>query len=217
MVQNHLFQVLTNLTMEPPVRTDSESMRDEKVKVLKAMPSLSPRSLIRGQFRGYRREPGVAPDSQVETFTALRLQIDSWRWKGVPFYIRAGKCLPVTCTEIVVRLKQPPTMHPDVALRQNYFRFRISPDITIVLGLNVMAPGEALVGQSAEILGSHQPRADEMDAYEPVLGGRHGGRRDALRPRGLRGGSRGAEQRQREPQHGEEHRRLTHVVLRRRK
>ncbi|HEX7787077.1 MAG TPA: glucose-6-phosphate dehydrogenase, partial [Methylomirabilota bacterium] len=169
-VQNHLFQVLTNLTMEPPVRTDSESMRDEKVKVLKAMPSLSPRSLIRGQFRGYRREPGVAPDSQVETFAALRLQIDSWRWKGVPFYIRAGKCLPVTCTEIVVRLKQPPTMYPDQALRQNYFRFRISPDITIALGLNVMAPGEAVVGQSAEILGSHQPRADEMDAYERVLG-----------------------------------------------
>ncbi len=169
-VQNHLFQVLTNLTMEPPVRTDSESMRDEKVKVLKAMPSLSPRSLVRGQFRGYRREPGVAPDSQVETFTALRLQIDSWRWKGVPFYIRAGKCLPVTCTEIVVRLKQPPTMYPDVALRQNYFRFRISPDITIALGLNVMATGEALVGQSAEILGSHHPGAEEMDAYERVLG-----------------------------------------------
>jgi glucose-6-phosphate 1-dehydrogenase len=112
----------------------------------------------------------VAPDSQVETFTALRLQIDSWRWKGVPFYIRAGKCLPVTCTEIVVRLKQPPTMYPDVALRQNYFRFRISPDITIALGLNVMAPGEALVGQSAEILGSHHPGAEEMDAYERVLG-----------------------------------------------
>jgi glucose-6-phosphate 1-dehydrogenase len=104
-VQNHLFQVLTNLTMEPPVRTDSESIRDEKVKVLKAMPPLTVKNLIRGQFRGYRQEHGVAPDSQVETFAALRLEIDSWRWKGVPFSIRAGKCLPVTCTEIVVRLR----------------------------------------------------------------------------------------------------------------
>ena len=110
-IQNHLFQVLTNLAMEPPVRTDSESIRDEKVKVLKAMPPLQAQNLVRGQFRGYRTEQGVAPNSQVETFAALQLAIDSWRWQGVPFYIRAGKCLPVTCTEILVRLRQPPTMY----------------------------------------------------------------------------------------------------------
>src|SRR3989475_864342 len=107
-VQNHLFQVLTYLAMEPPVRTDSESIRDEKVKVLKAMPPLAAKNLVRGQFRGYRKENGVAADSKVETFAALRLDIDSWRWKGVPFYIRAGKCLPVTCAEVVVRLRRPP-------------------------------------------------------------------------------------------------------------
>src|SRR5262249_51137480 len=109
-VQNHLFQILTNLAMEPPVRTDSESMRDEKVKVLKSIPPLEARNIVRGQFRGYRKEKGVAPDSQVETFVALRLDVNSWRWQGVPFYIRAGKCLPVTCTEIMVRLRRPPTV-----------------------------------------------------------------------------------------------------------
>ena len=107
-VQNHLFQVLSNLAMEPPVRTDSESIRDEKVKVLKAIPALSANDVVRGQFRGYRSENGVAADSKMETFVALRLQIDSWRWQGVPFYIRAGKSLPVTCTEVVVRLRRPP-------------------------------------------------------------------------------------------------------------
>ena len=169
-IQNHLFQVLTNLAMEPPVRTDSESMRDEKVKVLKAMRPLGPESLVRGQFRGYRKEGGVAPDSRVETFAALRLTIDSWRWQGVPFYIRAGKCLPVTCAEIVVRLRQAPTMFQSFDLKPNYVRFRISPDITVAFGMNVVAPGEETVGESVEILGSRHPRADEMDAYERVLG-----------------------------------------------
>ena len=169
-IQNHLFQVLTNLAMEPPVRTDSESMRDEKVKVLKAMRPLGPGSLVRGQFRGYRQEPGVAPDSRVETFAALRLDIDSWRWKGVPFYIRAGKSLPVTCAEIVVRLRQPPTMYQSFDLKPNYVRLRISPDITVAFGMNVPALGQETVGQSVEILGSRHPGADEMDAYERVLG-----------------------------------------------
>jgi len=169
-IQNHLFQVLTNLAMEPPVRTDSESMRDEKVKVLKAMRPLGPEDLVRGQFRGYRKEPGVAPDSRVETFAALRLQIDSWRWKGVPFYIRAGKCLPVTCTEVVVRLRQAPTMYQSADLAPNYVRFRISPDITVAFGMNVVAPDQEMVGESVEILGSRHPRSDEMDAYERVLG-----------------------------------------------
>ena len=109
-VQNHLFQVLSNLAMEPPARTDSESIRDEKVKVLKSIRALGPDDVVRGQFRGYREEKGVAPDSQVETFAAVRLMIDSWRWQGVPFYIRAGKLLPVTCTEMVARLRRPPSI-----------------------------------------------------------------------------------------------------------
>src|SRR5881628_1074699 len=169
-VQNHLFQVLSNLAMEPPVRTDSESIRDEKVKVLKAISSFSADDVVRGQFRGYRLEKGVAPDSTVETFAAVRLQIDSWRWQGVPFYIRAGKCLPVTCTEVVVRLRQPPTMYHTFHLEPNYCRFRISPDITMALGANVIAPGQETLSHTAEMLGTRLPRADEMDAYERVLG-----------------------------------------------
>jgi glucose-6-phosphate 1-dehydrogenase len=169
-IQNHLFQVLSNLAMEPPVRTDSESIRDEKVRVLRAIPPLDSKSLVRGQFRGYREEQGVAPDSTVETFAALRLHIDSWRWQGVPFYIRAGKCLPVTCTEILIRLRQPPTMFQGFNLKPNYCRFRISPDVTFALGVNVMAPGSETVSESVEILGRRYPRADERDAYERVIG-----------------------------------------------
>jgi glucose-6-phosphate 1-dehydrogenase len=169
-VQNHLFQVLTNLVMEPPVRTDSESIRDEKVKVLKAIPPLEAKSIVRGQFQGYRNEPGVAPGSTVETFAALRLEIDSWRWQGVPFYIRAGKCLPVTCAEVVVRLRRPPAMFQGFNLAANYCRFRISPDVTFAIGANVIAPGEETRSQTAEMLGTRHPHAEEMDAYERVLG-----------------------------------------------
>ncbi len=169
-VQNHLFQVLSNLAMEAPVRTDSESVRDEKVKVLKAIPALTADDVVRGQFRGYRLERGVAADSKVETFVALRLQIDSWRWQGVPFYIRAGKSLPVTCTEVVARLRRPPTVFHDFRLEPNYFRFRISPEITVAIGANVIADGQETSSRTAEMLGTQLPRADEMDAYERVLG-----------------------------------------------
>jgi glucose-6-phosphate 1-dehydrogenase len=169
-IQNHLFQVLCNLAMEAPVRMDSESIRDEKVKVLKAIPALESRNLVRGQFRGYLEEKGVAQGSKVETFAALKLEINSWRWQGVPFYIRAGKCLPATCTEIVCRLRKPPTVIPADALTSNYLRFRISPDVAIAMGMTVMATGERMVGQAAEMVGSHQPSAEEMDAYERVLG-----------------------------------------------
>jgi glucose-6-phosphate 1-dehydrogenase len=169
-VQNHLFQVLSNLAMEPPVRTDSESIRDEKVKVLKAIPPLEASNVVRGQFRGYRNEEGVAPDSQVETFAALRLEVDSWRWQGVPFYIRAGKSLPVTCTEVVVRLRRPPIVFPTCCPAPNHFRLRISPEVTLALGATVMDPAETMCGQPVELLASHHPRADEMDAYERVLG-----------------------------------------------
>src|SRR5665213_2405820 len=139
-VQNHLFQVLSNLAMEPPVRSDGESLRDEKVKVLKAIPSLEEKNLIRGQFQGYLNENGVAPDSKTETFAALHLEINSWRWKGVPFYIRAGKCMPVTCTEIVGRFRKPPSMVPENALLENHLRLRVNPDVTIAMGMTIMGP-----------------------------------------------------------------------------
>jgi glucose-6-phosphate 1-dehydrogenase len=168
-VQNHLFQVLCNLAMEPPVRTDSESVRNEKVKVLSALLPLETKNLVRGQFRGYRQEAGVAADSQVETFAALKLEIDSWRWRGVPFYIRAGKNLPVTHTEIVVRLLKPPTMFRAFDLKPNYFRMGVSPEISAALGMNVMAPGTESAAESVEIIGSRHPDVQDMDAYERVL------------------------------------------------
>jgi len=169
-IQNHLFQVLCNLAMEPPVRTDSETVRDEKAKVLKAIPPLEANNVVRGQFRGYRQEKGVAPDSKVETFAALRLEVDSWRWRGVPFYIRAGKNLPVTCTEVVGRLRKPPSVIPDSALSQNYLRFRISPEMTIATGTIVMAPDEPMRGETVEMVASRHPCPEEMEAYERVLG-----------------------------------------------
>src|SRR5262245_4252008 len=169
-IQNHLFQVLANLAMEPPVRSDSESMRDEKVKVLKAIPPLKPENLVRGQFRGYRQEKGVAANSAVETFAALQLEVDSWRWRGVPFFIRAGKCLPVTCAEVIVRLRQPPTMFHGYHLTRNYVRLRISPEVTIALGANGLSPKDETVSQVTEMIASHHPGAEEMDAYERVLG-----------------------------------------------
>jgi glucose-6-phosphate 1-dehydrogenase len=169
-VQNHLFQLLCNLAMEPPVRTDSETVRDEKVKILKAMRPLQPGDVVRGQFRGYRQEKGVAPDSKVETFAAVRLELDSWRWKGVPFYIRAGKNLPVTCTEVVGRLRKPPSVVEEKALSENHLRFRISPEMTIALRATVMAPGELMKGENVEMVASRHPGPEEMEAYERLLG-----------------------------------------------
>ncbi len=167
-VQNHLFQVLANLTMEPPPRTDSESIRDEKVKVLKSIASLGPQDVVRGQFRGYHDEPGVAADSKMETFAALRVSVDSWRWQGVPFYIRTGKTLPVTCTEVVARLRRPPPLFPGRPA-SNSLRFRISPDIEVSLGLNVMDLEEKGDGATVELLASRHPGSNEIDAYERVL------------------------------------------------
>jgi glucose-6-phosphate 1-dehydrogenase len=169
-VQNHLFQVLTNMAMEPPARIDSESIRDEKVKVLKAVPPVDARSVVRGQFRGYLSEKGVSPASTTETFAILRLKIDSWRWQGVPFYIRAGKCLPVTCTEVIIRLRKPPHIIPEAKLSSNYLRFRINPDVTVAVGMLSRAAGEKLTGDPVELIASQHPQAGEMDAYERVLG-----------------------------------------------
>ena len=150
-IQNHIFQVMCNLAMECPARRDSESMRDEKVKVLKAIPPIEPKNLVRGQFVGYLDEKGVAKDSKVETFAALQLEIKSWRWDGVPFYIRAGKNLPVTCTEVMARLRKPPTTNmTEPNTPQNYMRFRISPEMTIAMAVSVMRPaarpGTARIG-----------------------------------------------------------------------
>jgi glucose-6-phosphate 1-dehydrogenase len=174
-IQNHLFQIMANLAMEQPARADSESMRDEKVKVLKSIAPLERGNVVRGQFNGYRKEKGVAPESQVETFAAVQLEIDSWRWKGVPFYIRAGKCLPVTCAEILVRLRQPPTMYEGFKLASNHFRFRISPEITSAFGMNRVTAGEDTASEAAELIVSRHPSAEEMDAYERLLGDAMGG------------------------------------------
>jgi len=167
-IQNHLFQILTNLMMEPPIRTGSESVRDEKVKILKAMEPLAERDVVRGQFRGYCSEPGVAADSKTETFAAVRLHIDSWRWQGVPIFIRAGKRLPLTCTEALIRLRRPPALFPSSPV-PNHFRFRISPDVTMALGMMVKSPCEEMRGEPSEMLSTEQPMPDEMDAYERLL------------------------------------------------
>jgi len=169
-IQNHLFQVLCNLAMEPPVRTDSESVRDEKVKVLKAIPDLKEKNVVRGQFLGYREEKGVAPDSKTETFAAVKLEVNSWRWQGVPFYMRAGKQLPVTCTEIVCRLRKPPAIFPAEGVTSNYLRLRINPDVAIAMGMTVMVGGETrIITEPVEMVASTQPTAEQMDAYEKVL------------------------------------------------
>jgi len=168
-IQNHLFQILSNLAMEPPVRNESETIRDEKVKVLRAAPSIQAKNLVRGQYRGYRQEKGVAPDSKTETFAALSLEIDSWRWKGVPFYIRAGKCLPLTATEVFVKLRQPPAVFSELAPPANYFRFRVTPDLMIAIGALVKKAGDEIDGQPVELVISEASDPAEMGAYEELL------------------------------------------------
>jgi glucose-6-phosphate 1-dehydrogenase len=169
-IQNHIFQVMCNLAMECPARHDSESMRDEKVKVLKAIPAIEPKSLVRGQFVGYLDEKGVAPKSQVETFAALQLEIKSWRWDGVPFYIRAGKNLPVTSTEVIARLRKPPTTNMiEGEVLQNYMRFRISPEMTVAMAVSAMSPTQEGHRETVELVASRHPRPEEMEAYERVL------------------------------------------------
>jgi glucose-6-phosphate 1-dehydrogenase len=168
-IQNHLFQILCNLTMEPPKALDSESIRDEKVKVLQAIAPLRGQDVVKGQYKGYLAEKAVKPDSKTETFAAMRLQINSPRWEGVPFYIRAGKNLPVTCTEIVVRFKHLPTAYSSIATQPNHIRFRISPDVTIAFGMLIMAPEEDMKSVLTEVQGNPTPFPNEKDAYERVL------------------------------------------------
>jgi len=169
-MQNHLLQVLANLAMEPPPgTTDTEAVRDEKVKVLKAIRPLQEGDVVRGQFKGYHDEKGVAPDSKVETFVAARLFINSWRWQGVPFYLRTGKNLPVTCTEVFVKFRQVPPIYDGHTPPANHFRFRLNPDITIAMGAIVRAEQEMAL-EPMELVMSHQPTPQELDPYELLLG-----------------------------------------------
>ena len=172
-IENHLFQVVSLLAMEPPAGGGAKAQQDERAKVLAAMRPLTPVDLVRGQFAGYRDEPGVAPDSDVETYAALRLHIDSWRWHGVPFFVRAGKCLPVTATEVLVELKAPPQPLFDdsrtPAGRTNYLRFRFSPGAAIAFSARVKRPGKQFVGDQQELFLSDELAKAEAP-YERLLG-----------------------------------------------
>jgi glucose-6-phosphate 1-dehydrogenase len=171
-VQNHLLQVLAILTMEPPVGTSAEAMRDEKMKVLRAIRHPERRDIVRGQYAGYRSEEGVSPNSDAETYAALRFEIDSWRWADVPFFIRTGKRMPVTATEVMATFRRPPQRLFDETLppRANYLRFRLGPDrIAIALGVRIKDAGEAMVGEETELYACNS-RTDEMTPYERLLG-----------------------------------------------
>jgi glucose-6-phosphate 1-dehydrogenase len=168
-VQNHLLQVVGFLAMESPDMDYKESIRDEQVKVFRQIRPLTPDRLVRGQFRGYRAEPGVAPDSTVETFAAVRLYIDSWRWEGVPFLIRAGKSLARTATEVKVSFKRPPLLKLAHGAT-NYLRFRLGPEVAIAIGARVKQPGEELVSVPTEFQIMRYPKGDEMSPYERLLG-----------------------------------------------
>jgi glucose-6-phosphate 1-dehydrogenase len=170
-VQNHLLQIVALLTMEAPVGRDPEAMRDAKGQAFKAMRPLAPEDVVRGQFVGYRQESGVAPESVVETFAAVRLYVDSWRWADVPFYIRAGKCLPVTANEVFVTLRRPPyALFRDVALSApNHVRFRLSPHVVLELGARAKRPGDVLEGENVLLDACHES-AHEKPPYERLLG-----------------------------------------------
>jgi glucose-6-phosphate 1-dehydrogenase len=167
-VQNHLLQLLTNVAMEPPPGPDPELMRDEKAKVLKGIAPIRAADVIRGQFTGYRSEPGVSGTSTVETYVALKLFINSWRWKDVPFYIRAGKRLATTATEVIVKLRQAPAVFTPVPPPANYFRFQVTPTQTIAVSSFVKVPGE-FRGEPVELKVSEESDPAEMSAYEELL------------------------------------------------
>ncbi len=172
-VQNHLLQVVACLAMEEPDSGSPDALRDAKGRLLEAIEPLRAADVVRGQFEGYRREPHVAPTSAVETYAAVRLSIDSWRWAGVPFYIRTGKCLPVTCTEVLVQFKPPPrsVFGEDLsdARSSNYVRFRLGPDVGIAMGVRSKSPGEGFAGGPVELV-AMQDTAEEMTPYERLLG-----------------------------------------------
>jgi len=174
-IQNHLLQVVSYLAMEAPSSMWPEAIRDEQVKVLRTVRPLSGAEMVRGQFRGYREEAGVAADSNVATYAALNLFVDSWRWEGVPFYVRAGKCLERTATEVLVELKQPPPVvfHEQQPPAGNYVRFRLSPEVVIAVGARAKRAGEGMTGRPVELAVVDEPaqgQASRMEAYERLLG-----------------------------------------------
>ena len=174
-IQNHLLQVVSYLAMEAPSGTYAEAIRDEQAKVLRTVRPLSIEGMVRGQFRGYRDEPGVAKDSYMATFAALRLWVDSWRWEGVPFFVRAGKSLKTTCTEVTVELKKPPQVVFKEATPSlgNYVRFRLSPHVVIAVGARAKRPGEGMTGEPVELSvvdHAEQGQGVRLDAYERLLG-----------------------------------------------
>jgi glucose-6-phosphate 1-dehydrogenase len=167
-VQNHMMQVVAFLAMEPPTGLYCESIRDEQVKIFRNIPALDPKNVVRGQFEGYRKEKGVDPNSKTETYAAVRLEVESWRWAGVPFLIRAGKSLPVTATEVIVKLKSAP-LKTLASSDTNSFRFRLGPELSISLNAEVKKPGADLIPMPAELIAVKQSSADEVDAYERLL------------------------------------------------
>jgi glucose-6-phosphate 1-dehydrogenase len=170
-VQNHLLQVTALLAMDPPTGHEPGAMQAEKLRLFRAMRPLDPKEVVRGQFKGYRDEPGVAKDSQIETFAALCLHIDTWRWAGVPFYIRAGKCLPISATEVTVTLQRPPLaiFDPNEIMPRNYFRLRLSPEVVISEGALVKRNGEQMHGDPVELVARHHTES-EKSPYERLLG-----------------------------------------------
>jgi glucose-6-phosphate 1-dehydrogenase len=170
-VQNHMLQLIACLAMECPSGNDHEAVRDERGRLLQKVRTLTPADVVRGQFRGYRQEPGVAADSQVETFAAVRFHIDTDRWAAVPFYVRVGKCLPITATEVLIRFKRlaRPVLDETAPPMANYYRFRISPEVVLAQGTKVKKPGERMEGESIELVAHFQP-PDEMEPYERLLG-----------------------------------------------
>ncbi len=172
-IENHLFQIVALLAMEPPAGRDYGAVQTEKAKIFKAMRPLKPSDMVRGQYAGYREEPDVARNSDVETFCALRLFIDSWRWQGVPFYLRAGKYLPDTATEVLVQLKAAPQrLFADSAPagdRSNYLRFRLSPDSSVALAARVKRAGQEFIGEQRELYLSEEQPGEETP-YERLLG-----------------------------------------------
>jgi glucose-6-phosphate 1-dehydrogenase len=170
-VQNHLLQVTALLAMDPPTSHEPAAMQAEKLRLFRAMRPLDPKEVVRGQFKGYRDEPGVAKNSQIETFAALCLHIDTWRWAGVPFYIRAGKCLPISATEVTVTLKRPPLsiFDPSEIMPRNYFRLRLSPEVVISEGALVKRNGEQMHGDPVELIARHHSES-EKSPYERLLG-----------------------------------------------
>ena len=169
-VQNHIMQLLSNVAMEPPPSPEIEDLRDERVKVLKSVQAVRPEDVVLGQFRGYHDEPGVKLDSQVETFTAMRLWINSWRWRDVPFFVRTGKHLPITATEVVARWRQTPAVFSHSLTPQNYIRFRVGPDPMIAMGASIKEAGEGLQGHMTELAASHRAESLELLPYEELLG-----------------------------------------------